>query len=364
MQLRVGVGRTGIARVDGELNVSRMPEPLDLSLFESHDVVSEWYSLRHGREVAAAKVAEITSNFTQGRQYFEAAKTAGSLVLPLLLYYGVVAFTRGAVLFLDERMRQATLKPAHGLSARNWEAQLATGIGNVGNLAISIETSGTFSEFVRATSNRSRVPAFANDNTRKIFEVRGTDVIPKQSDVTLNDVLSRIAFLHELHETVLGVAADIFAISLHTNAAKTELRVDLFGSSRNPPDIQKLKQYTPQLASATISDVKQGAFDERKFVTFSLAADEPLTGVQLPPLRYSGGVTWFQLPFFQGLDLSQAAVLFLFSFAVGMLSRYHPQRWLELLSGGRGAKAYLLIREGLRLVEESFASEIAREVSE
>jgi len=42
------------------------------------------------------------------------------------------------------------------------------------------------------------------------------------------------------------------------------------------------------------------------------------------------------------------------SYALGMLSRYYPSRWVSLLTGGRGDFSYPLLAEASRVVEDVF----------
>lgn len=87
-----------------------------LSHFESRDLVLRAYDVRHGTAPAAEHAAEIAACFIQGRAYYESAQAADEAVRPLLLHYGVLALSRGTVLFLgklreaDRRLDTATLR--------------------------------------------------------------------------------------------------------------------------------------------------------------------------------------------------------------------------------------------------------------
>jgi hypothetical protein len=68
----------------------------------------------------ANKSADLISYFAQGPGYFGAAHNADLLVRPLLLYYGVVALTRGFLLLTDPN-ENTVLRESHGLSAVGWD---------------------------------------------------------------------------------------------------------------------------------------------------------------------------------------------------------------------------------------------------
>jgi hypothetical protein len=151
----------------------------DIALYESHDIVRERYQQRHNLKINTGKVSEIVAFFSQGRQYFEAARSAGALVSPLLAYYGVNALIRGAVLFLSAESRQATLKPSHGLTLKDWQNELANGPGKLGEFPIFVETSGTFPEYTRATRNRSWMMATVDHRSRVVCKSRVPPTSPR-----------------------------------------------------------------------------------------------------------------------------------------------------------------------------------------
>ncbi len=63
----------------------------------------------------------------------------------------------------------------------------------------------------------------------------------------------------------------------------------------------------------------------------------------------------------QGPRLSRLLLLYATSYALGMLGRCFPSRWVSLLSGGAGDFSYPLLAEALRVVEEVFPQLLATE---
>jgi hypothetical protein len=72
-----------------------------LLFFESPLYAAARFKTFHGGEANAAKLGEIGSAFRQARLFHESFKTADFVVKPLILYYSVLALSRGLILFLD-----------------------------------------------------------------------------------------------------------------------------------------------------------------------------------------------------------------------------------------------------------------------
>lgn len=330
----------------------------ELALIESHDIVRERFAVVHGREVPAGKVAEITAFFTQGRQYFEAAASSGPLVAPLLYYYGVNAICRGAVLFLDPQLRQASLKASHGLTIHDWQRNLSDGIHRLPNLEIQLEPTGTFPELVRVASDRLRVPAFRDDFTMEQLNLRTSSVLQAGIKVSVAEILSRLPDLNELFEEVANEPSNIFSVGIKTFAQSRRTRLDVYGSLRFPLDDSRLRTLLPEPTTSKSEPLRQ-ASDLRPAVTFWIPPEQDGGIGKLPPLRYSHGGTWLVMPFDESVNLPPVAIHYLFAFVVGMLSRYFPQHWLALRSGQRGDRFYPLIREAIEIVARRFPGEMA-----
>src|SRR5947199_3903104 len=114
-----------------------------LSLYESRDLLSRFYQNRHGGQLSAEKAYEIIAHLAQGRRFFANAQQSSELVRPFLLYYGVLALSRGLILFLDPSSRECSLPPSHGITAEDWQNVLSGGIGKLPDLLLKI-TGGTF----------------------------------------------------------------------------------------------------------------------------------------------------------------------------------------------------------------------------
>ena len=334
----------------------------DLAMFESHDVIRQKYKQLHGGEISAAKASEIAAFFSQGRQYFEAAEAAGSLVSPLLKYYGVNGLTRGAILYLDRNKRQASLKPSHGVSALNWQKTLAGGLAKIADLELQFDISGSFAEFTKATGNRTSVPVLTEGFKRKFVDVPGTVEITSRAVLTLKDVLSRMPDMLDIYEEVTGEEPNVRSIGIIQSADEGHTHIDIFGSITFPPDEKRLKLTVPQLNTWAVTPQKPD--NSRPALRFSLSHQGSAPPPDaLPPLRYADGLTLLVLPFDGGLEFSPTAVYYLFSYACGMLGRYFPQHWQAFLAGGRGDRLHPLIVESLRQLPYTFPKSLSSELA-
>jgi hypothetical protein len=335
----------------------------ELALYESHDLIRERFRLLHARDLAADKISEISAFFSQGRQYFTAASSAGSLVAPLLYYYGVNALIRGAVLFLDPHARQSTLKPAHGLSIHQWQATLAKGLAGLGALELTVERTGTFAELMRVVATRLRVPAFGDDHSTEHLPVPSTPEAPTGTRLALKEILSRVPGLQDLCEQVFSEPANVLPVAVTTFIASRRTRVEVYGSARFPLNESELRRALPQLANAK-SEPLSGSGDSQTAIAFWIAPNSNGTEIgELPPLRHSHGVASLVLPFTSGLDLPPLATLYAFGFSVGMLSRYFPQEWRALQSGSRGDRVHPVVREAIEILRNRFPAEVASVLS-
>jgi hypothetical protein len=73
------------------------------------------------------------------------------------------------------------------------------------------------------------------------------------------------------------------------------------------------------------------------------------------------GQSYVVPPFASAVQLSRLSMLYLVSYSLGMLARYHPTRWLSLLTGGEGDASYPILNAALDLVEGSYPDAILRE---
>ena len=165
-----------------------------VSLFESFDYVRSWYRREHGKTVNSEKTRQVNAFFTQGREYFRNASLANLSVKPLLLYYGVLSLSRGAILLKDETKKEESLVKRHGLDTVGWESSLSTGIQGILDLRIK-STHGTFRELASCCANKHQEHCFTAPTLgRRVVDhfLGDMQFVDGASTFSLDELLSRL----------------------------------------------------------------------------------------------------------------------------------------------------------------------------
>jgi YaaC-like Protein len=336
----------------------------ELSLFESHDFVIKKFRERNARDMSAAKASEIVAQFGQAREYFESATGAGILVRPLLVYYGAVSLVRGLILFLGIRQRAATLKPSHGLSELGWREVLSSETSRLGDLRIQLEQHGTFAELAATTQNREYAFITAMGSPRFLHRTEGSKQFPPATVVTLQHLLARVPQLADLYEQTYDRLPSAYRGDVVMLAETSETRVSLFGSDYRMPSREVLKAEFSLPANLSM-EIEQSYPARRDVcISFRIVHDSYATMTsQLPPTwQGPGGIPWLVAPCSHGVCLSSLSTYYVIAFVFGMLARYHPTEWRNLLRGQRGDLLGPLVREAARVVEGELPRRVASEL--
>ena len=186
----------------GHLGVNRSADVAwkDLAIFESSDLARRLYKRRHHLDLSAGKAREITTALAQGRQYFAELSSVGQLARPLVLFYGVVALSRAAILFFNPSANEANLNPAHGLTVLSWQQTLAGGIKKIPELRLKA-ANGTFIELADATQVVDRVSVYvAPYPATKMVRTANLASMSVGWVFSLRDLLGRVPDLHNMYE--------------------------------------------------------------------------------------------------------------------------------------------------------------------
>jgi len=172
-----------------------------ISIYQSSDLVKREYKRKHQLELNTEETWEIVSCFMQAREYFSNAEAADLSVKPLLLYYGVLALSRGIILFLDPNSNEATLKAGHGLKTGKWEEILVKSPREILNLEISPEN-GTFAKLSSVIESMHQILSPNTDGGVTITHIQRTIDIGGLQIITLNDLASRIEAVSSTYTNV------------------------------------------------------------------------------------------------------------------------------------------------------------------
>ena len=284
-------------------------------------------------------------------------------VKPLLLYYGILSYSRGLILANNHEKKEESLKPRHGLETVDWQNTLNGGIRKVLDLGIRA-TDGTFRELVDVCWPLQTVHLF-NGPTREtvstgqpLGDVRfATD----GSQITLGDLLARL--LHVGADSELtGKPAKMFIAYLVSHPPGVHLAFPFAGI---PEELRKLED-GKKIHIGSSNQVLPGfrqSDDAEDCLIFSRQDNEAHLHA-LPVSHYEGGNNMMVISDFPNGDkLTEFIKLYLVSFILGMFVRYHPSMWTALLRNEKGDFAQPLLDDTVEVLENHFVEHLLLQLS-
>jgi hypothetical protein len=354
-----------------------------LALYQSRDLLAARYVARHGRTPNDGKCREIAAHLAQGAQYFESSRTAGSLARPLLLYYGVLALTRALILFSKPSLREAGLSEGHGVSVHGWSNLLAgqNGLPSITRLPLHIQR-GTFRELATATVNAEWTQVgWANDVSNPYgfnalsgywgWTSEGTANYPDGLSVNFGDVLARIPDLAALYEETIGESAASFPTDVviyrgpfnmghQVPPVERSVRISV---SRNHFSWSEAAERAEFFALSGDWAVHTTQRDQRVFSYECNSKDGQDDGQlirSLPPIRTTNRwINYSMMPFPGEVVMSTMSLLFLASYASGMLVRYFPTTWSSLGTASAGDRVAPLLAAATNHITTRYPLEVA-----
>ena len=335
-----------------------------ITRFESHDLAKSWYQTTHGRAPSTAKISQINAFFAQGREYFRNAAVSDMSVKPLLLYYGVLSLSRGAILLRDTSKKEESLKQKHGLEVVNWQETLKGQIKNVLELQIRA-TEGTFRELVASCPNRHLEHCFYSPTKSEVVVDHDLGEIAfcnDDSPLSLDSLLSRLMQTTFDYQSITGRRAQWFPVIVTAYSKETHFALL---SPHVLPDLQGIvdgesvllqptRQSWPNLPMDGIPQhslvfrYEVGNTHQRKFPVFHhTRGHSSMTGL---------------LDFPNKGKLSEFFKLYLISYVLGMLARYYPSKWMELLRNSPGDFAQPILLKAVEAIETDFPMELSLQV--
>ena len=342
-----------------------MPEEIhwkSIARFVSHDFVAKWYCLAHGRKASAAKVAQINACFAHGREYFRNAERSEMSVKPLLLYYGVLLCCRGVILARNPNKKEESLKPRHGLETVCWQNTLSGGIKNVLELRVEA-TDGTFRELVDVCQHLRTLHLFAGPTNEIVSTGQPLGDVRFATDgreLSLDDLISRLMQTGLSYPELTGRPARMFrGARIASHPPGVHLAFPLVGI---PEELKKLEdgQDVYLGSSNQVCPGMRQPDDAGDTLIFVRGGGE--SHLNAFPVSHYGGEGEYMvvmLDFPNGDKLTEFVKLYLVSYILGMLARYHPSIWTALLRNEKGDFAQPLLVDAVEAIENSFASQLS-----
>ena len=339
-----------------------------LSHFESYDFVARWYKKAHQRMPNSAKVSQINACFIQGREYFSNAAASAMSVKPLLLYYGALSLSRGAILANNPNKKEENLRKSHGLEAVDWQGTLKSGIKGVLGLKIR-STVGTFSELIEVSHNLNTMHKFQGPTNEMGSDGHNLGDISFATDhsfLTLGDMISRLLQTGGLYEEITGRPSRVFmGCRIASHLPGTHFAFPFVGI---PPELKTLHDgknviigSSNQIAPGFMQ--RDDAEDSLIFVHQDHATYE-LAKKLFPASHYgSGEFMSVFLDFPNGDKMTEFFKLYLVSYCLGMLSRYYPSVWMALLRNEKGDFAQPLLVRAAEAIESDFPKNVLYQIT-
>lgn len=333
-----------------------------VSLFESHDYVRTWYETEHGKRPNAAKTTQVTSFFSQGREFFRNASRADMSVKPLLLYYGVLSLSRGVILLRDPTKKEESLQQSHGLKAVDWKRALKDGVSEV--LSIAVEAcDGTFRELAECCENKHQETCFRQPGNNIIVVDHDLGPITFSQDgspLTLDNLLSRLMSTAHDYPSITGRPSMWFPARVTIQGSETHFAFLAWGDD----SLSSLSENrTCEVGWTPHPLVPSGRTPVVPTLIFKHKPDN-LHQNAFPVFHHKKDAVFMDviLDFPNGDKLSGFYKLYLVSYILGMLCRYFPSKWMSVLRGGPGDFAQPLLVKAVEAIEDDFPRELSRQV--
>ncbi len=353
-----------------------------LSAYESTELVRRFAKERIGPEINATKAREIAAHFSQGREYFRNATSAGELVRPLILYYGAVALARGTVLFLDAS--KAKVVADHGLNGYGWE-DLNAKPSAVPDLPVKIKGEGTFPELARVSGNSERCTV-RNEGMPGEVTVRspGPELAPG-TGITIKEALGQIPDVADLYERTFGEHSRRLRCEVQVTGLVEPSLADAFFRNAVPLDQEVRrhaflgivptraglpdKDWVAKILGGRVSARDSGenllhfarepvhrVVESHSFDLYYDAGTLENPRLDIPVATAAPGEEYLVLPTDGSVVLSTLLALHAVAYAAGMLVRYHPGYWAAIVGRTKGDSIAPVLSAAVSTVEERYPS--------
>ncbi|MGO7673860.1 YaaC family protein [Rhizobium ruizarguesonis] len=314
-----------------------------LMSLESRDVVSQWFTRLHHRDLNARRAKEITAAAKQAREFFKSSSESAYAVRPLLTFYGVASLSRALTLLFRKDGGEEGLTRGHGLETVSWadtlSGELGQALSKIGNLTVRT-TRGLFEDLIVATDNCITMHVRSAGVDWSI----NYDVPPPGQELRLSDLLDRLPDIADQHQHLqrktlyARVAPDMTfddanGVSMTITSGNHEPFRSEFTSAGYA--VAKSGRQIVLIASAAVFNEHVPQF-VHSYVhkAFGSIPDLCVASELAPKLRYS-----------------QIAFTYVISYQLGMLARYYPTHWTSLMAGDKGDSLWPSINAAHHYIE-------------
>ncbi len=285
--------------------------------FESKELVKRFIKKKFDFNLNANKAREITSAFTQGRELFTSCLKADISVRPLLQYYGVVALSRGLILVLNKDARENNIIPSHGLKIKNWNEVNKS--GKIEDIILK-SSNGTFSELIKATSNKTYFRAGCSGINWQVQY----DMPEREIELNLKEISFCFPDLALSVKSWLDMEIPSRIMNkLYNNGNSLEIEI------QGKNDSELLGKIFPSNCYRDLQIIENG---DTCIVKFNSEQTPNLSQKWVSAFE-SIGDPCVVPPFKNGVFLNDISTMYASSYIFGTISRYYPSAWNNINKG-------------------------------
>jgi len=217
---------------------------INLKLLESSSNLKRVVSKNLGFELSAEKANQICACLQQGRLYFEAAAPAAWEIKPLLVYYGVAAFST-AVALTRTKQKLESLPQSHGIS------DVSDANTSLEDLAVNIEEKKCiFHEMNDAFRGLEKLILHTDNDKIKISCPTSPSAALINKTSSLKQILGRIPGLEQVYLDTFDEEPHVIRCSHFsvTKEGKPHVEFDIhLGENQRILDLASLQATTERL---------------------------------------------------------------------------------------------------------------------
>lgn len=338
-----------------------------ISLFESSDLIKELYHKKHKAKLSNKNAREIISSFAQGREYFRNAANASEIVKPLLLYYGILSLSRGLIYFLHDYKIQNNINiNSHGLKPIKWVDELNNSIANLPTLKIQSTNGGTFIELCKLTNRNTNYIVHTGPFPSKTMITKNNSAIAKIQncfEISLKELISRIPALITLYQTTFGELSNCFpsVVFFFSETSQTSFFILESNIKLDENEIRKKLQIPSD--SEMRYETKHHFFGHINHFDCLIKHSNLNELIQKAPMILNDTPeNTYLISRFNNIEFSQLDIMYMVSYAMGMLVRYYPAHWASIIGHQNGDKAYPILKATIEYIETFFPKLILDEL--
>lgn len=284
---------------------------LQLRLFESEyysrQFLKEKYSDITDEELDKLSVI-FTSNIKQAHEYYSAASSVSILTSPLLYYYGMMCLTNVLWTSLN---KTEEIKEIHGLKSKAEDTKYI-----LSNEYVTVKENGSFPALHSCYSDFS---------------------IKANTKFYVKDILSVIPELKTLYERIYNEKSRLIKSTSH--------HIILFSSYGDDSRFKEVFKYDEDFFKNHNVMPHYDLFDEFLGIRYPYLLKN--TPFEYPLQKSLNGEIYFTLPIEfekKAYAIPGACAHFIVMHCMGMLVRYEPAKWLQIVSGKLSSEINLLNR--------------------